>query len=376
MLMRVAIVASNYNKIDKDTKKGTDIIVHAFINNLVRQKDLQVTAFASGDSDLPVKIESISSSPSVINKHVVGAGKHIIFELALLSNAFKQQDLFDLYHINIGDGDIALPFAPFVKKPILITLYHPTDMHYANEYFSLFKKNKNIFFVSPTNWQRKRLPFLPYAATIYHGIDTSIFQFDPKGGESIMWAGRAVPQKGMDVALEVAKQTKRELNLFGMPKNEYLEWFKDIVKRVDEVKTITPVSVVLNKHRLDLVEHFQKSKLFLFPIQWEEPFGLVMVEAMACGTPLVAFSRGSVPEIIKDGETGFIVNPSEHDIRGSWIIKKTGIEGLIEAVERIYALPESQYLEIRKKCRKHVEEFFSIDKMVKNYLEVYKSIIK
>lgn len=100
-----------------------------------------------------------------------------------------------------------------------------------------------------------------------------------------------------------------------------------------------------------------------------------MIESMACGTPVVAFARGSVPEIIKDGETGFIVNPSDDDIRGNWIIKKTGIEGLCEAVERIYSMPEKQYLEMRKACRAHVEKHFTVERMVDEYEKVYEEIL-
>lgn len=100
-----------------------------------------------------------------------------------------------------------------------------------------------------------------------------------------------------------------------------------------------------------------------------------MIEAMACGTPVVAYARGSVPEVIKDGETGFIVNPSDTDIRGNWIIKKTGIEGLCEAVERIYSMPEDQYRQMRRNCRAHVEKNFTVERMVDEYEKVYKEIL-
>jgi glycosyltransferase involved in cell wall biosynthesis len=117
------------------------------------------------------------------------------------------------------------------------------------------------------------------------------------------------------------------------------------------------------------------SRLTLFPIQWEEPFGLVMTESMATGTPVIAFARGSVPEVMKDGETGFIINPSDNDIRGNWLIKKTGVEGLIEAINKIYDMPANEYLKMRKNCRKHVEQKFSMEKMVDSYEDVYKKIL-
>src|SRR3989344_8119078 len=300
--MKIAIVCSNNLSLKKDTKKGTEIIVHTFISNLAKYQkdnDLQITAFASGDSDLPVKIESIGYHPSANNEHIVKAGKHIIFELALLSKAFSLQESFDLYHINIGDGDIALPFAPFVKKPILITLHYTQEAEYIDKYFSLFRRLNNVSFVSISKAQRKFFPDLNYAGTIYHGIETEKFKLDQKGGESMMWAGRGVPDKGLETILEVLKETKRKVKLFPLKRAEHLEWLN---KRLTELKDLMPsqdIFIEFDKDRFELVNHYQSSKLFLFPIQWEEPFGLVLIESMACGTPVVAFARGSVPEIIK-----------------------------------------------------------------------------
>ena len=107
----------------------------------------------------------------------------------------------------------------------------------------------------------------------------------------------------------------------------------------------------------------------------EESFGLTLIEAMSCGTPVVAYAKGAIPEVIKDGITGFIINESEADIRGDWIIKKTGIEGLKEAIEKIYALPEKEYLAMRKACREHIEKNFTLEKMTQSYIEVYKKLI-
>jgi glycosyltransferase involved in cell wall biosynthesis len=112
----------------------------------------------------------------------------------------------------------------------------------------------------------------------------------------------------------------------------------------------------------------------LFPIEWEEPFGLVMVESMATGTPVIAYARGATKEIIKDGETGFLVNPSDIDIRGNFIIKKTGQAGIQEAVERIYSMPDNEYARIRQNCRRHVENLFTIEKMVNQYIDFFKTL--
>jgi len=178
--MRIGVICSNYFNISKETKNGTAIFNYDLITSLAKQKTLDITAFASGSSNLPVPIDSVECNPSFTNKELMASGKHFIFELALIAKAFSQQDKFDLYHVNIGDGDIALPFAGFIKKPIVITLHHLVNKEYVKKYFSLFKQNKNIFFISASNAQRRLLPDLNYAATIYHGIDVGLFQYNSK----------------------------------------------------------------------------------------------------------------------------------------------------------------------------------------------------
>jgi len=373
--MKIAILCSNNLSLKQNTQKGTEIIVWSYLHEIAKNlqhKDINITAFASGDSDVPVEIQSIAHKPSSTNPHISSADKHIIYELALISKAFTMQDEFDLYHVHIGDGDIVLPFAPFVKKPILITMYHPANIRYAGPYYNLFHKYKNIHFVTPTKTQQTRFPTLSYAGVIPHGVDETLFTFNATGGEKIIWAGRTVPDKGMDTVLKIAHQTRKPAHLFGIFKKSYENWLTNILSEYNKDKHI---SIKLGKKRLELIKYFQNSKLFLFPIRWEEPFGLVLVEALACGTPIVAYGKGSIPEIIKDGKTGFIVNPSDEDIRGSWVIKKTGLEGLKEAVERIYSMPEKEYKKMRQECRNHIEKNFTVKHMVHAYEKVYKNIV-
>jgi glycosyltransferase involved in cell wall biosynthesis len=248
------------------------------------------------------------------------------FENTLVAKAFSESDKFDLYHINIGNGDTALAFAQFVKKPIIVTMHGSIETNKNKKYLSLFRNFKNIYYVSVSNTQRIPIPDLNYIATIYHGVDTKgIWTFDPAGGEAIVWVGRAIADKGIDEVIRVIKKTHKKANLFPLVKLESPNWIKKMeLNSKIIIKDIT-ISYELNRH--ELISSYQHGKLFLFPIQWEEPFGLVMIEAMACGTPIVAYARGSVPEVVVDGETGFIVNPTSEDIRGDFIIKKTGIEG-------------------------------------------------
>ena len=377
--MKIAIICSNLFNIDAKNKTGTGIFSNVLINNLVKygDKNCDITVFASGASSLPAKIESIGRQPSSSDQKIIKNGKHVMFELALISKAFADQDKFDIFHVNIGDGDLVLPFAAFVKKPILITLHHIINEDFTRKYFFIFKYSKNVFFISASNYQRKLLLGLNYLDTIYHGVDTVEFDFNPKGGNNIMWAGRFIPDKGPGTVVQLAKKTKHKTKLFGIVKDGFENWFEQNIKSQIKNKTDRSlISLYINYERHRLIKHFQTSKLFLLPILLEESFGLVFIESMACGTPVVAFARGAAPEIIQDGKTGFLVNPSDDDIRGNWIIKKTGFAGLCEAVEKIYSMPEEEYKLMRQACRERVVKNFSVETMINKYLDVYKKIIR
>lgn len=362
---------------DEKNKTGSGIFNYILLNEFanLKNKDLKLTVFASGESSLPFKIESIDRLPFSADPKIVKNNKHIMFELALISRAIAKHDQFDLYHVNIGDGDLVMPFATFIEKPILITLHNIINEDFTRKYFSLFKNRKNVYFISASNYQRKILPKINYAETIYHGIDTGQFAHNPKGGENIMWAGRLIPGKGSDIVIKLAKKLKYETKLFGVIKDGYEDWYRQYVKaEMEKDKNRFPISLYLNYDRNRLIKHFQTSKLFLLPTLLEEAFGFVYAEAMSCGTPVVTFARGSAPELIKDGKTGFLVNPSDNDIRGNWIVKKTGFSGLCEAVKKIYSLPAKEYEKMRQACRDHAIANFSAEKMAENYCAVYKKL--
>ena len=189
----------------------------------------------------------------------------------------------------------------------------------------------------------------------------------------MFWISRVSPTKGLIDALKTSALTKKRL-VFTATVNS------DVDKKfyTEEVEPLLNNSLTVPIPELDMKKknyYYQHARLFIFPIHWEEPFGLVLIESLVCGTPVVAYARGSVPEIIKDGVTGFIVNESEETKRGDWIIKKTGIEGLCEAVEKIYSMPKDEYEKMRKTCRDDVEKRFTVERMVTDYEALYKTFL-
>jgi len=380
--MNIAIIATNMIKISENTAKGTEIFVRIFANNLKKyldsnNLDIHPVLFSSGDTNVDIPIRSINPIATLDDPDVkISLAKQ--YELALISEAFSQNSKFDLYHVHISNGEWVMPLARLIKKPVLITMHGGDDDAYHPDYFTLFKNNSNIHFVSISESQKKRLPNVNHIKTIYHGIDlTDTFTFNSLGGDKIMWAGRAVPDKGLDLVLDTASKTKRPVNIFPIIKAESIDWLtKNVLRRRSRLAKLISIHIDMNMSRMELVQEYQKAKLFLSPTSWEEPFGLVLAESMASGTPIVAFARGSVPEIVADGISGFIVNSSDEDIRGDYIIKKTGVAGLAEAIEKIYSMTTSQYLSLRKSTRVHAEKMFDVKRMISQYIEIYQDLAR
>lgn len=267
-------------------------------------------------------------------------------ELMMVSKIYQMNKIenFDIIHIHPYRR--CIPFAPFNNKtPTVITIHDPIEGF--NKYMiSWTKKFPQIFLVSLSNNQRESLPKLNYIATIYNGIDLEKFKFNDKPEDYFVAAGRFVPEKGIDLAIEVAKKAKIKLKIAGGPaKGEYFE---------------TKIKPYLNKNieYLGMLNYYQmgelykKAKAILYPLRWEEPFGLVIIEAMACGTPVIGFNRGSLPEIIKDKKTGFIVK---------------NVPAMVKVVKKIDQIE-------RKECRKWVEQNFTIEKMVDRYEEIFSKL--
>ncbi len=252
---------------------------------------------------------------------------------------------YDLLHIHPVDR--ALPLAlSHPDVPVFYTLHDPIYSWKA-EIFSMFA-NSNQHYISISDAQRKPALGLNYAATIYNGVDLDTFQFSESHDNYLLFVGRLQPEKGLAEAVKIARITGDKLLIIGPPvTGEY--WDKEIAPYLgDKIQYLGFVP------REKLSKYYERAKATLVPIQWEEPFGLILAESMACGTPVIAFNRGSVPEIVLNGKTGFI-------------IKDNNLEAMASAVNKIGEIK-------RIDCRRHVEQNFSIQRMVDHYEEVFLKI--
>ena len=271
------------------------------------------------------------------------------YEQIFISDIYRRaaEGEFDIIHIH--PVDLSINFAVNCKVPTVFTLHDPIS-RWRCFIYTTHKMNKNIYYVSISDSQRLPLKDINYIDTIYNGIDICRYPFNALPGSYLLSASRLVPEKGVDEAIRAAKRTGLPLKITGEPASDTNSYWMEKIK--PEIGGKISYEGMVSTQRMFSI--YKNAAALLFPIKWEEPFGLAMIEAMACGTPVIAFNRGSVREIVQDGRTGFIVDD---------------INGMVRAVKKIKSID-------RKACRRHVEENFSLQKMVNEYELVYEKILK
>lgn len=371
--MRIAVVSTPWVPVPPLGYGGTEYVVYHLVEGMV-EKGHDVTLFATGDSKVSSKLEYFY--PKALGNNL-NLKLNPYYMLNHLYHFFKNaKNRFDIIHNN--SGRFSLFFLDFLKTPVVYTLHGSYTKDIQDEYGiaqsarEALLQFKGIPYVSISNKQREGLPELNYAATIYNSIILSEYDFEEYGGEEMIWLGRVTPTKGLDLAIKTAASLKKKLKAVIFVDQGEKDYFEKEIKPLMGSQYVEVFDEVKDKKVKS--DFLGEAKLLLFPIRWDEPFGIVMIEAMAAGTPVVAFAKGSVPEVVVDGVTGFIVNYADEDRRGDWVVKKTGLEGLEEAVERIYSMPEERYLAMRRACREQVEKKFTVEKMVDEYERVYEKV--
>lgn len=351
--LRIAQIGTIWETTPPPLYGGTERIVYNLTEELVRRGH-DVTLFATGDSKTSGKLESVY--PRALYRDGI-PWSNPLYPLLHLTNAFDKTDLFDIIHMhfNTRQDYVALALSGYIKTPTIFTIHFvmpAEDDKGKQDRLLLLKKYRNHNFVTLTKAQQT-LDFLNYAGTVYNGLDFSDFKFNAKPENYIAWLGRFCHDKGTAEAIAVAKKTGMKIVMGGKidwANEEYMKYYNEKVKPHIDGKQIVYLGELGDKEKIELLKN---AKAVLNPINWNEPFGLVTIEAMACGTPVIAFDRGPVREQIIEGKTGFIVK---------------NIDEMAEAVGKIDKID-------RAFCRDHAVKNFSAKAMAEGYEEIYNKVI-
>lgn len=338
--MKIAQLAPLWIPVPPYTYGGTELVVSWLSDELVKRGH-EVTLFATGDSK--TKANLVPIWPKSLWRAKLDA-PHAVFSLMYekLSDMEKE---FDIIHDHCEF--YTAPFSRFFKTPIVSTIHHPM----YEEMIILFKKFPKIFYVAISKSQRKSAPGVNFIKTIYHGLPIEKYEFNEKPGDYLLWLSKITPEKGLAEAIEVAKRIGQKLIVSGVIPKEYQDFFEYRIQPMIDGKQIQFVGAANFEKKVEL---FKQAKAFLYPIKRPEPFGLVVIEAMACGTPVIAYKAGAMSELIKDEKTGFLVASKEE---------------MIKAVEKISQIK-------RIDCHRHVGRKFSLRKMINKYEALYYKILK
>jgi glycosyltransferase involved in cell wall biosynthesis len=338
--VRIAQVSPLYESVPPQYYGGTERVVHFLTEELVRQGH-DVTLFASGDSVTRAELVPVCPRSLRLDSRSVDAMAH---HLLMLEQVFRRVDDFDVLHFHIDY--LHFPLSRRTGRPNVTTLHGRLDIA---DLVPLYQEYGDMPLVSISDAQREPLPHARWAATVYHGLPADLFTLQPETGPYLAFLGRISPEKRVDRAIEIARRA-------GLPLK--------IAAKIDDVdrayfdRDIAPLFALPFVEYIGEIGEAEKqaflsgARALLFPIDWQEPFGLVMIEAMACGTPVIAWPGGAVAEVMEDGVTGFIVE---------------AIDDAVEATRAIGTLD-------RRACRDVFDQRFTADRMARDYVDVYETL--
>lgn len=340
--MRIAQVAPLYESVPPKLYGGTERVVSWLTEELVALGH-DVTLFASGDSLTTANLIPVCPEALRLNSECVDQLAHHIY---LLERVLREKDEFDLIHFHIDY--LHFPLSRGHSLAQVTTLHGRLDIP---DLMPLYREFSDMPLISISDAQRGPISWANWQGTVHHGLPIDSFQPVLSPGQYLAFLGRVSPEKGLDHAIEIAKRCEMPLKVAAKIDRADRDYFEARIKPMMDHSLIEFVGEIKEGEKNDFLGH---AKALLFPINWEEPFGIVMIEAMACGVPVIAYRRGSVPEIIEDGVSGRIV----HDV-----------DSAVAAVARLSEID-------RRVCRRRFEERFTAKRMAQDYVTVYQGLAK
>lgn len=338
--MRIALVAPLFESVPPKLYGGTERIVSYLAEELVAQGH-HVTLFASGDSVTRARLEPIVERGLRLDPRCRDT---LAYHILMLDRVFDRAAAFDIIHFHIDY--LHFPLSRQTGIPQVTTLHGRLDLP---ELVPLYDRFRDMPVVSISNNQRKPLPQANWLTTVYHGLPADLYALSETPGSYLAFLGRISPEKRPDRAIEIARRCGIPLRIAAKVDRVDAAYFKEHIEPLLDDPLVEYIGEIEEREKQEFLAN---ARALLFPIDWPEPFGLVVIEAMACGTPTVAYRCGSVPELVDDGVTGYIVSDEEQAVRA------------IERIERID----------RRRCREIFEERFTAARMARDYVRIYRRL--
>jgi glycosyltransferase involved in cell wall biosynthesis len=340
--MRIAQVAPLFESVPPKNYGGTERVV-SYLTEALVQGGHEVTLFASGDSVtsarlVPMSPRSLRTDPDVVDQ--------MVYHLLMLEQVIQRAGEFDIVHFHIDY--LHFPLSRRQGFAHVTTLHGRLDLP---DLAPLYHEYSDIPVISISDAQRGPLPWANWLSTVYHGLPEGLYHLQAEPGKYFAFLGRISPEKRVDRAIEIAKRVGIPLKIAAKVDRVDKEYFETVIQPLLDHPLVEFVGEIGDE---DKQEFLGNAHALLFPIDWPEPFGLVLIEAMACGTPVIAYKHGSVPEVMERGRTGFLV------------------EALADAVKAARRIPSVS----RAGCRRVFDERFTATRMASEYVRVYEQVIQ
>lgn len=338
--MKIAQIAPLYESVPPKLYGGTERVV-SYLTEALHELGHEVTLFASADSETKAKLVPISPQALRLGSFTDFFSYHILQLQEVLDRAAQ----FDILHFHTDY--LHFPVSRLANLTNVTTLHGRLDLP---ELRPLYQKFGDMPLVSISRSQRSPLPMAGWVDTVYHGLPLDLYQMGEGKGNYVAFIGRISPEKRVDRAIEIAGKAGMNIRIAAKIDRADREYFESEIRPLFELPHVEYIGEIGEKEKNDFLGN---AAALLFPIDWPEPFGMVMIESMACGTPVIAYENGSVPEVIDHGVSGYIVHNREEAIK---------------ALINIHNLS-------REECRQTFEKRFSATEMAKNYVQVYERLV-
>jgi glycosyltransferase involved in cell wall biosynthesis len=338
--MRIAQVSPLYESVPPKYYGGTERVVSYLTEELVAQGH-DVTLFASGDSITRARLVACSTRSLRLDTSCVDELAH---HIVMLEQVASRAAEFDVIHFHVDY--LHFPLSRRLRAPQVTTLHGRLDLP---DLLPVYREFPEMPVVSISDAQRDPLPMAHWVRTIHHGLPKNRYTFREQPGRYLAFLGRISPEKRVDRAIRIAERLGMPLRIAAKIDSVDRAYFTERIEPLLALPGIEYIGEVGEEDKDDLLGN---AYALLFPIDWPEPFGLVMIEAMACGTPVIAYRRGSVPEIMEEGVTGFMVD---------------SLDDAVKATERVATID-------RRRCREVFERRFTVERMAREYVEAYQQV--